>query len=749
LFTPAEQKLLDSIGIHEWPIPRDKASFAVIAGDSSINYASPEGAAKMVSIRGPSTNFPDATAQDSVASVLGPKGTGPDARAVLHPDMVATYDQQAAATRAAVERAEKRVDAWLIAQGKDPAHTPYWHPTPLGYGPGHEADQAFAKELRAQFDKELRAEQSTYLEKGSGVTPATAEGSVREGGERGLIGRADATTARQSEVEASSAVRESAATRNGILRSAPLVDELVLPEYDVVVVGGGPGGTTTGLKLANEGHKVLVVEARSAARMRGQILGIKDRSAQIVQESGAVMPETTSARYAFAPGTEPSHDVPQFAEDAHPVQVMAASPSAHTMRTRDLEKSLHAAAEQNENVDLRFNMRVIGDPELDASGDFVEVHVRKEGGMPQTVRAKYVVVADGAGSDTLKSLHVDPKKHMDSKVVATFFQQKGRNVISYAEGVARLGDNDVTYTLTALPPDKFYLAEKGLTAAQQKELDALVRKAGAKVGIARDAKVIKQWAFEAPMQEAGAVSALQGRVMVIGDAAATPHPLTGMGVNKAIAEADATATAIDQMEKDPSLRSKVLAKWEEFMAQSKAAIHRAAHPIYEKFGTITDVPDYLRDAPSAGAGVEPAASAHAPDVSTPTGAEPGHAPGGDAAASATPGPGYERVEVPLVGKAADADAIRASHAEMLGKLESGADVVVGRGQVSTEMMAQLAKVTNREVALLRLENGSLVLRLGEASSVSVVGAKRVIAQKPPTGALIFSKEDSAELSGLA
>ncbi len=115
---------------------------------SSINYASPEGAAKMVSIRGPGTPFPDATAQDSVASVLGPKGTGPDARTVLHPDVVATFDQHAVATKAAVERAlEKRVDEWLIAQGRDPAHTPVLAPHCRSTTRRRtEADQAFAKE---------------------------------------------------------------------------------------------------------------------------------------------------------------------------------------------------------------------------------------------------------------------------------------------------------------------------------------------------------------------------------------------------------------------------------------------------------------------------------------------------------------------------------------------------------------------------------------------------------------------------
>jgi len=49
--------------------------------------------------------------------------------------------------------------------------------------------------------------------------------------------------------------------------SRPLRSE---PEYDAIVVGGGPAGSTTAALLAEHGHRVLVIErarrARSLAR---------------------------------------------------------------------------------------------------------------------------------------------------------------------------------------------------------------------------------------------------------------------------------------------------------------------------------------------------------------------------------------------------------------------------------------------------------------------------------------------------
>ena len=173
-FTPAEQKLLDGIGVHEWPVPRDRASFAVIAGDSAINYASPEGAAKIVSIRGPATPFKDVDAQASVASVLGSAGSSVDARAVLPRDLWPLYDRQVAATELAVDRAELRIDDWLRGQGHDPAATPFWRGTPLAYTEGNaSAEEQLAIELRAQFDAYLREEQGRYLELGAS-RPAAA-----------------------------------------------------------------------------------------------------------------------------------------------------------------------------------------------------------------------------------------------------------------------------------------------------------------------------------------------------------------------------------------------------------------------------------------------------------------------------------------------------------------------------------------------------------------------------------------------
>jgi hypothetical protein len=174
-FTPAMQRILGLVGVTEWSVGTCPEAFALMAGDSGINYASPDGVAKIVAIRGPGTFFRDKTAQDSVESVLGAAGSAGDARAVLPKELWELYDGNIARTRGAVAVASARVDAWLREQGKAPEATPYWRGTPLLYPEGPDAalpgsdpqqlaaDFQFALDrLRPTFEQFLREEQARY-----------------------------------------------------------------------------------------------------------------------------------------------------------------------------------------------------------------------------------------------------------------------------------------------------------------------------------------------------------------------------------------------------------------------------------------------------------------------------------------------------------------------------------------------------------------------------------------------------------
>ena len=354
-------------------------------------------------------------------------------------------------------------------------------------------------------------------------------------------------------------------------------------DYDVVVIGGGPAGTVAALQLANQGHRVLMVEKRGRERLRGQVVGLKQRAANVLGKQGAPLHEDSRARYVDKPGHEVT---PVETDDADPVAEMAASFSSHTIKIGKLETMLHEKADRHDGLDLQFNAELAGAPAQSADG-IISLQV-SQGGAVRPVRAKYVVVTDGAGMSTLKSLGIASTVHARSKVAAAVFAQKGRNLIDYAPGVARLGDENITYTLTAIGP-----ADEKATPA---ELEKLVRERGKQVGIARTSKLTKIWTFDAQMQRAETISAFGCHLLVLGDASATPHPLTGMGANKAIVEAEHTASTIASLMRttDEPERRAIVGKWRSFMEKSTRAIHTAALPIFDQFGTVDEDSTYVR-----------------------------------------------------------------------------------------------------------------------------------------------------------
>ena len=91
------------------------------------------------------------------------------------------------------------------------------------------------------------------------------------------------------------------------------------------------------------------------------------------------------------------------------------------------------------------------------------------------------------------------------------------------------------------------------------------------------------------------------------------------------------------------------------------------------------------------------------------------------------------------------DAARTKHAEVIGQLEAGENVVVPADAPYVETMSELTVATGREVALLRLEDGRQILTMGDKSSVELPSDVKIIAHTHPGGRLWFSKEDEAAL----
>ncbi|HQZ66099.1 MAG TPA: hypothetical protein PLY87_13515 [Planctomycetaceae bacterium] len=95
------------------------------------------------------------------------------------------------------------------------------------------------------------------------------------------------------------------------------------------------------------------------------------------------------------------------------------------------------------------------------------------------------------------------------------------------------------------------------------------------------------------------------------------------------------------------------------------------------------------------------------------------------------------------------DFVSIPDAATVARLQIGADVVVPSGKHGQlglrNHMSQITLQTRNEVALLRMNDGTRVLRMGGPKSVDVSGARRIIAHTHPSGRLALSDADIAAM----
>ncbi len=175
-FAPEEKALLALLGVESWCVPHASsawygASRAVVDGDSLINYASPDGWAKIAALRGPDTQpfFEDPTVIDSLQSA---KHSYDDALAVVSSAARPLAEAGLARTKGAVKRMRDGMRLWFATQGPWLPANPdgsiaFWN-APLKYPSQgqlaqREQDQfVFAKRIRDKVIELLKAEQGRY-----------------------------------------------------------------------------------------------------------------------------------------------------------------------------------------------------------------------------------------------------------------------------------------------------------------------------------------------------------------------------------------------------------------------------------------------------------------------------------------------------------------------------------------------------------------------------------------------------------
>jgi flavin-dependent dehydrogenase len=301
-------------------------------------------------------------------------------------------------------------------------------------------------------------------------------------------------------------------------------------EYDVIVVGAGPGGSVAAKKCAQNGFKTLLLEKRRLPREKvctGMIMGVWAHSI-IGQEFGdvpkdvLVEPHYLSGHMLHFPGMEP-----QAIEWRTPIAWR-----------RDLDFWMNRRAEQ-EGVEIWDRTRFLGVTQTDGQ---CRVRVKIEKG-EQELSARFVIGADGATSRVRRSLFPALK-----------VPYMGPMRECYEGSVDFEKDYFHWFFPKSRPRPRFDIIHKGdvflIEGSGIRELRKEINQTLINRGFDPTTKPVwKDGCLEPVLHGAlisGSFSPASGNVLLIGDAASLILPITYEGIGPALQSGLLAATAISE-----------------------------------------------------------------------------------------------------------------------------------------------------------------------------------------------------------
>ena len=187
------------------------------------------------------------------------------------------------------------------------------------------------------------------------------------------------------------------------------------PVKSAVIIGGGPAGLSAAIKLAEEGVKVTIVEARDENYVRPHHLNARQSTLDALADLGVYKDVQAASGWVEDPtGTDP-HKPRLMTEGLFHGESARTiwEPSVAQVRISDVERALYARANEL-GIEYRPHTRaVIGEANEDKmyslsleTGSYVEGQWKADG-QPQPFGTPDLIVAcDGAGSPTRQQVGI-------------------------------------------------------------------------------------------------------------------------------------------------------------------------------------------------------------------------------------------------------------------------------------------------------------------------------------------------------
>jgi flavin-dependent dehydrogenase len=300
--------------------------------------------------------------------------------------------------------------------------------------------------------------------------------------------------------------------------------------FDVIVVGGGPGGSAAAKKCAQHGFKTLLIEKKRLPRDKvcsGMVMGPWAQET-IQKEFGEIPQEILAAPYYLS---------------GHVIHVPEVEPQIIECRTplawrRDLDFWMNQRA-RDAGVEIWERAKVMG---VAQNGGGCTVTLKKAG-QEQSLRARFVIGADGAASAVRKSLFPQLKVRYSTPIRECY---KGSLDIEK--------DYFHWFFPHTRPRPRFALNHKGdfflIEGSGIRELRAEIQQILAPYGFDLGSKPLwKDGCVEPRLHNeliSGSFSPAEGNTLLIGDAAGLVFPITFEGIGSALKSGLVAAKSINE-----------------------------------------------------------------------------------------------------------------------------------------------------------------------------------------------------------